>query len=384
MKTASHSDLNIPRQLGHKHDRPFHVVPIVDDSLNILLVEDDFKDAQLIKDLIVMKQKSQWQLTHVQRMSEAIKLLKQGDFNVVILDLFLPDSGGMLTLQKLITENNAVPVIVMTNLKDENIGKDAIRQGAQDYLVKGQVTSDFFIRAIQYAIERKKLDKLRDELVSYVNHEISSPLCVIKDGLSQISNGVLGQVNAQQEQFLDLTLSGIDRLMTITEDFLLCTKLELGKLSVKKEQMSFNVIIKEIADTFRTSFAQKGIDLRVQLPFWDVRINADRQRVGQILTNLLNNALKHTQQGYVKITVQRLGRHIRCVIKDTGPGIAKEDIPKLFCKYGQIASSAGKAHKGTGLGLFICKTLVELHGGTIQVKSRLGLWSKFIFTLPLK
>jgi len=381
-KAIDYESTNI-EQLEPKHDMPFSDVPIINDSVHILLVEDNQKDVRLIKDLLVMKQKHQWQLTHVQNLDGALKLIKQVDYDIVVLDLFLPDSNGIQTLKRFIIQNNSLPVIVMSDLRDEDLSKDAIREGAQDYLVKGQFISDFFIRAVQYAIERKKIEILRNELLGYVNHEVSSPLYVIKDSLSQISEGVLGQINKRQELFLDLTLSGIDRLMTITEDYLLCTSLELGKLTIRKRKISINGIVREIAETFRMSFRQKNLDLHLRLPFRDIWINADRERIGQVLTNLLNNALKYTEQGFVKIAVRKSGNNIRCVIRDSGLGIAKEEIPKLFKKYGQTESSY-KNYKGNGLGLYICKTLIHLHGGRIQVKSRVNRGTKFIFTIPLK
>jgi len=351
-------------------------------ELKILLVEDNIEDAELIEQLIWMKEKYQWKTQRVERLEEALKCLSDGYFDVVVLDLFLPDSRGLDTLNKLIAKQSSTPVVVMTGLNDETIGCQAVQKGAQDYLVKGQITSDMFIRSLEYAIERKKLERMKDELLSYVNHELSNPLTIIKESISQIAEGLLGDVNAKQKHFLGTSLSSINRLIMITEDLLLSTKLELGKLSIEKEIFNLSELVREIMATFQASFAQKGLELKSVLPSEAIKLNADRSRIGQVLTNLLNNALKYTSQGDVKIIVEEKGNVVQCVISDTGQGIAEEDIPKLFKKYEQLLSHKRKGQNGTGLGLFICKTLVELHAGRIDVESHLGIGTKFIFTLP--
>lgn len=351
--------------------------------LNILLIEDNDKDAQLIKDLLDMKRKDSWRMARARELGKALGMLRDQDFDVVVMDLFLPDSIGISTLQKFVAQNAALPVIILANMKDESVAMSAIREGAQDYLVKGQFTADIFIRAVQYAVERKKIDQLRDDLIGYMNHEIASPLGVIKDSLSQVCGGSLGHINARQERFIKMSLAGIDRLINTTDDFLLCTKLELGKIPIKKDWMSFNNVVRDIVETFKVSYRQKGLSLKAHMPFWDIRLMADCERISQVLGNLLNNALKHTVKGGVKVIVRKKGRMAHCIVRDTGPGIDEEHLPKTFQKYQQLVSGNGRPRKGSGLGLYICKALVEQFGGRITVKSRLGMGTEFNFSLPL-
>ena len=357
---------------------------INDKQHNILLVEDNDDDAELIRELLFMEEKKDWVINRCIRLEDAFECLQKGDYELVILDLFLPDARGIETLKKLITFNHMVPVIVMTSLNDEQIGKKAINEGAQDYLIKGQFTSNHFIRAVEYAVERKKLDQLRDELLSYVNHELSNPLTVVKDSIAQIVEGVFGEVVDQQKHFLNTALSNINRLIMITEDLHLCTQLELGKLPINKESFYIDALVKEIIETYRASFDNKKLGLKCFLPSQGIMVCADKNRIGQVLGNLLNNALKFTSKGYVQIAIIRSGSTVWCTVKDTGQGIAYEDIPKLFKKYQQALSQQKKGVKGTGLGLFICKTLVELHGGHIWLKSALGEGAEIIFSLPIQ
>ena len=357
---------------------------IDDHQLNILLVEDNKEDAELIEELMFMEEKGQWFLKRCERLSEAFEYLKYNDVDVVILDLFLPDTQGLETLKKFVAYNHAVPIIAMTSLHAKHIGREAIREGAQDYLIKGRFTSDHFIRAVEFSIERKRLDQLRDELLSYVSHELSNPLTVVKDSIAQIAEGVVGAINDKQKHFLEMSLSNVERLIMITEDLLLCTRLELGKLPVHKELFDMNALVNEVAETHRVSFTNKQVGLECFLCARSVMVSADRERIGQVVTNLLNNALKFTPKGHVQIALARNDRMLWCAVKDTGRGIAREDIPKLFKKYQQVLSRKREGVKGTGLGLFISKTLVELHGGHIWVKSHLDEGTEITFSLPIQ
>ncbi|MBN1869247.1 MAG: response regulator [Candidatus Omnitrophica bacterium] len=357
---------------------------IDDHQLNILLVEDNMEDVELIEELMFMEEKGQWSMKRCERLSEAFEYLKYNGVDVAILDLFLPDMRGLETLKKFVAYNHTIPIIVMTSLHAKQLGREAIREGAQDYLIKGQFTSDHFIRAVEFSIERKKLDQLRDELLSYVSHELSNPLTVVKDSIAQIAEGVVGGINDKQKHFLDISLSNIGRLIMITEDLLLCTKLELGKLPIHKELFDMNALVKEVIETYRASFMNKKLNLECFLSTQPVMVSADKERIGQVVTNLLNNALKFTFKGHVQIAVARNDHLLWCVVKDTGQGIPQEDIPKLFKKYQQVLSHRRKGVKGTGLGLFICKTLVELHGGHIWVKSCLGEGTEITFSLPIQ
>jgi signal transduction histidine kinase len=354
------------------------------EQLKILLVEDSMEDAELIEELLYMKEKYYWTLKRAEQLQEALDYLSTEVFDVVVLDLFLPDSRGLETLKNFVDRKSSIPIVVMTGLKDENIGKKAIHEGAQDYIIKGQITADLFTRVVEYAIERKKLERMKDELLSYVNHELSNPLMVIKEGVSQIAEGFWGEINPKQKIFLDTAISSINRLITITEDLLINTKIELGKVSLVKERFDFHALIDETTETFKAAFAQKGVELKSRLPLRSVEIYADRDRMGQVLTNLLNNALKHTAKGYVEIVLEINDYRLQCSIIDTGEGIASEDIPRLFQKYEQLLSDKRKTQKGTGLGLFICKALIELHDGTIAVTSQLGKGSQFVLTLPIE
>jgi signal transduction histidine kinase len=354
------------------------------DQLRILIVEDNQDDMEAFVEMLYMKQKYAWDFKRATHLGEALRYLKEDIFDVIILDLNLPDSTGFGSLNKIREAKPNIPIVVMTGLNDEKIGVLTIRYGAQDYLFKGQITADLFLRSVNYAIERQHLEQVKDDLIAYVNHELSNPLSIIKEGLSQINDGIKGPINEEQRQFLEITLESIDRLSHIAQTLLESTRLEFGKIQLNQEKCDLVEIVKSLMVSFESVAAHQGVVINVNFSSDVVKIDADRDRIIQVLTNLLTNALKFTQKGFIEISVVDRGHMVECSIFDTGRGIAPEDLPKVFGKYQRFGQYQGSRIKGTGLGLFICKQLIELHDGRIWVESQAGHGSKFVFQLPKK
>jgi signal transduction histidine kinase len=160
------------------------------------------------------------------------------------------------------------------------------------------------------------------------------------------------------------------------------SKIESGKLELKKEELEVNKLIETIISSFKTKANEKGLAITAEVPQETIKINADNDKLIQVFTNLVNNALKFTNQGYVKVSLTDIGNEVLCSVSDTGIGIARENLPKIFSKFQQFGRVAGPGEKGTGLGLSIAKGIVELHKGKIWVESEEGKGTKFIFTLP--
>lgn len=351
-------------------------------EIKILVIEDNLADAQLIEEMILLKEKTQWKLQHAATFKDGLRIFNENHFDIILLDLFLPDSHGLETLAQLHAHKLKIPIIVFTGMDDEKTGIEALRQGAQDYLVKGQMNADLFIRTLQYAIERKHLDLVKDELISYVNHELGNPLTIMKEGVSQVVEGVLGDINDQQRKYLSAVLSNIERLQRITEDLLDTTKIEFGKLLLEKTTFDIVVLARETLEIIRKPAEQKHMELRAQFSSNSIMVYADKNRIAQILINLLNNALKYTSQGHIELSIKENHNHIECKVSDTGHGIADSDVPKVFKKFTRFTQKDGEKTKGTGIGLYICKELVEMHGGKIWVETKLDVGTQFIFTIP--
>jgi len=230
--------------------------------------------------------------------------------------------------------------------------------------------------------ERSRVEKLKDEFLNTVSHELRTPLAITREGLSLIIDRIAGDLNEKQAHILSVAKDNIDRLGRIINGLLDISKIDSGKVELKKNLVDMNALIRQVAVSFENRIRQRGLELRLDLPPEEISIYADSDKVTQIFINLVGNALKFTEKGYIEISLKHSLGEITCAVRDSGAGISEENIPRLFSKFQQFGRKAGGGEKGTGLGLSIVKSLVELHKGAIRVESRLGEGSSFIFTLP--
>jgi signal transduction histidine kinase/DNA-binding response OmpR family regulator len=233
---------------------------------------------------------------------------------------------------------------------------------------------------------RKEQARLKDEFLSHVSHELRSPVMVLQQFLEILMEGIPGEINAQQREYLAVALRNTDQLNTMIGDLLDVTRTETGKLRVDLRSMSLQEVLKEAAASARPAAEQRHIELSLVMGEDLPMVIADRSRVRQIVTNLLDNAIKFTpERGVIAVhagvSTETPG-FVRIEVTDTGCGIKSEEIPKVFDRLYQVPHADQSARKGLGLGLCICKQLVALHGGAIQVESRVGMGSTFSFTLP--
>ncbi|MCR4336892.1 MAG: response regulator [Candidatus Omnitrophica bacterium] len=350
-----------------------------DQKMRLLIVEDNLSDAELLMETLSLNSKYQWSFKHVDRLEEALRILSQEKFDVVLLDLFLPDSYGFDTLTRFRLQKRDVPVIIVTGLDDEQAGVESLRRGAQDYLVKGKVSEEVFLKTILYAIERQHLERVKEELISYVNHELSNPLAVTKEAVSQIVEGIKGPLNEDQKHFLNIALNNITRLQKIVAELLDSTRLDFGKFQINKQYFNFVEMVEEIVSSSQASVEKKGIVLKKNWNQRSILVFADRDRIAQVLSNLLDNALKFTTQGSIEVIIKVDRQKVICMVSDTGPGIAEDRLPHIFQKF-----SHGDSQKGLGLGLYVAHKIIELHEGEIAAESKVAQGTRISFSIPQK
>ena len=231
--------------------------------------------------------------------------------------------------------------------------------------------------------ELQKIDQLKSEFVSTVSHELRTPLSIMKEGISLVLDEVPGKINEKQKKVLDMSKDNIDRLARVINDLLDISKIEAGKMELRKVLVDFPALMKDIYARWKLQSDRRHQDLQIFLPDSPVNIYADPDRVNQVLNNLLSNATKYTPEGgKIKIELQDRKDRVDVSVSDTGIGIAKENLPKVFSKFQQFGRRAGGGAKGTGLGLSISKQLVEMHKGTIIVESEPNKGTRFSFSLP--
>ena len=229
--------------------------------------------------------------------------------------------------------------------------------------------------------------RLKDQFLSHVSHELRSPVMVVQQFLEIVEAGEAGEINPQQRECMEIALRNVQQLNVMIGDLLDAARIEAGKLRVDLATIRLSELLKEAVDSARLAAARKHINLALESASDLPPVVADRSRVRQIVGNLVDNAIKFTgEKGEIKVRAAIVGhecKFVRITVSDTGCGLSPEEMSKVFERHYQVPNADCAARKGLGLGLCICKQLVQLQGGQIEVQSRPNQGSDFSFTLPI-
>jgi len=232
--------------------------------------------------------------------------------------------------------------------------------------------------------ELTHLDELKSDFMATMSHELRTPLTSIIGYSDMLLSGMTGELNEKQRVFIESILKGGETLLGLINDILDLTKIEAGRLELNPESVDLRAALLGVLPVVKPRAKDKRIRISTFLPTDLPLLSADPAKFNQILLNLLTNGIKYTHDnGSVSVEARTAGDMVEIWVNDTGIGMAKEDQAKVFQRFTQIDSSATRTQGGTGLGLAIVKELVELHGGTIRVQSKLGKGSSFVFTMPI-
>jgi signal transduction histidine kinase len=247
------------------------------------------------------------------------------------------------------------------------------------------------LRNIQFTEELRRmnddlthLDELKSDFLATMSHELRTPLTSIIGYSDMMLSGMTGELNDKQANFLESILKNGEALLNLINDILDLTKIEAGRLELNIEPVDLRAALLSVLPVVKPRAADKRIKISTFLPTDLPSVAADPAKFGQVLLNLLTNAIKYTHEnGSVSVEARPKGDVVEIWVTDTGIGISKEDQDRIFQRFTQVDSSASRTQGGTGLGLTIVRELVELHGGEIRVQSKLGKGSSFIFTMPI-
>ena len=230
----------------------------------------------------------------------------------------------------------------------------------------------------------REIAEAREEFLALTTHDLRSPLTVISGVISFFTSGRLGELSPEQKNMVGMMERNTQNLIELVNDLLDAAKLESGTLQLELAPTGLGTLIHEVCEPFEPLAREKGITLTEESADGLPSVRADRAKLRRVIVNLLSNALKFTPKGgRVRVRAEQAGEQVRVSVADTGVGIAAADIPLLFDKYEQARHRATRGEKGTGLGLYITRQLVELHGGRIHVESEVGRGSTFSFALPV-
>lgn len=269
-------------------------------------------------------------------------------------------------------------------MEDEQIAIDAVRMGAQDYLTKDHIENEMLIRAIRYAMERKRLDLLKAEFVNAIAHEIRTPLTIIKSGIDNMKDGLGGRLSKDHQKTIELVSKNINRLAKVVKGAFTFQLLETDRSPERKQAVKLDSLIHTDVEKFREEAKKKRVQLKETIPQFLPTLYGDAEMLTEALDHLLDNAVRFAN-GEVSVHTGSDGQFVKVTISDDGPGLTEEKLEQLFQIFSQIDRPQGGAgYKGIGLGLAVCKEIIERHhnGKTWAEKGKRGL--KMNFTLPIE
>ncbi len=383
--------------------------------MHILLIEDNPGDRKLVAEMIRECGDSTITLQSVALLADGVRLLRDADFDLVLLDMNLPDSTGLHGLGTISAAHPQVPVVIFTDTNNESIGIQAMQEHAADYLVKGQVNANQLLRCFRYAIERKnreilllntnaELDDIKinlehmvdlktqqlvtarlelersrrmadiGRLASTIAHELRSPLAAMR-----IAAHIIGEIpdTPALSVLVEVITKKIAESDAIIENLLMFTRIRASHF----EPVAVAGILSDCIASVRIKYSSQPstVQQNISLAAGDT-IEADPTQMRIVFNNLLDNAFQALRNGKGVVTVAAAIKGDRCeiLISDTGSGIAEQDMKKIFEPF--FTTKA----KGNGLGLALCHEMVVAHRGTIDLRSRHGEGTTFTITLPVR
>ena len=290
----------------------------------------------------------------------------------------VPGAHASLVAVPMVEEGATIGLLVAFDKRGGFSHEDA------EFLALFASQAAFQVRNSQLFEHTKSLDRLKSDFVAVVSHEIRTPLTSVKGALELLTDERYFENGDQQKKLLTIAHANAERLLLLINDILDFSKLESASLPMTLEPAALGPVVRQATQNLQTVIEERRIQLELVVPDDLPVTRMDAHRITQVITNLLSNAIKFSHAGgQIHVTADESRAELRVAVRDHGEGIAAHDLPKLFRKFQQIDSGSTRKVGGTGLGLVICKGIVEQHGGRILVESEVGVGSTFSFTLPI-
>jgi signal transduction histidine kinase len=373
------------------------------ETVHILLIEDNPGDARLVEILLEESDLPNVQIIHRLTLGDGIAELQKRDFAVVLLDLTLPDSRGFETLERLIATKPDVNVVVMTGLADKVLGLNAVKAGAQDFLMKGGFDSDLLSKTLRYAIERKNVliklaaatrarevaeesARMKEQFIASISHEMRTPMNAIY-GMSNLLAQT--KLDSEQRSFIDSVRQSSEILLGVINDILEVSTLQNGQMHFESADFDIIELMFNLVNVMQYKKAEKPLEFHLSIdPTVPKYILGDKLRLNQILYNIVGNAVKFTDEGFIKIGIT-MGKQegdnfvLSFSVEDSGIGIPQEKVATIFESFTRIRTKE-RIFEGTGLGLAIVKNLVVQQGGRVFANSEYKKGTTITAEMPFK
>ena len=396
----------------------------MEETLNILIIDDDEVDRMAVSR--ALKSASvPTKLSEASDYSEAIEILEKNDFDCIFVDYLLPGKDGLAVVQDIRASGSKVPLIVLTGQGDEQTAVELMKAGASDYIAKSRITPDLLSATLRNVIriyeaelqielfnkqlresnellkkKNKELEEKREQIhiqnlklleasetkskfLATMSHELRTPLNAIMAFSQMLQRKNKGNFSSSQVDMIERIHGNGKNLLALINDILDFSKIEAGGLKLYPEEFDLSQLINTTTDELRSLRSQKQLDVKVEINLENTKTVNDRNRVRQILVNLISNAIKFTDEGMILIEASEISEsHLVITVKDTGIGISKDDVKHIFEPFRQINQTISRKYAGTGLGLAITQSLVKMMNGKVSVESKVDRGSTFIVDLP--
>ncbi len=377
------------------------------DVERILLIDDDEDDFVLVRELLSEAFGGARMLDWASSWDDGLEAIGRRAHHVYLVDYRLGERDGLELAREAVAAGCPAPIILLTGQGSREIDLEATEAGAADYLVKGEITAPLLERAIRYALAhqqflrseleanealRKTNEKLTQfyrtahQFVDNVSHEFRTPLTVIREFASILQDGLTGDMNDEQQEYIGIIVSRVDDLTFMINDMLDISKLEAGLLGVSRKGCQVAEIIRHVKPTLDRKAAASRCGFDVSIDRGLPQIYCDPEKIGRVILNFAVNAFKFAGEGgHTTLWVRHRPDRSEVVfgLTDNGPGIAPENLMAIFERFRQVGGNARASTKGFGLGLNIAKELAHLNLGEIFVESELGQGSTFGLTAPV-
>ena len=392
---------------------------LIQSQVKVLLIEDDEDDMVLVSGLLREIQTARFDLAWESHYERGLERLCSEKFDICVLDYRLGEHNGVELVGEASKRGCRAPIILLTSQDDRDVDLAAMNAGAADFLNKGQITAAMLERSIRYSIQQRKsqdqqikllmeqaartqaeaANRAKDQFLAVLSHELRTPLTAVLMSASALEQDQ--QIPARSRELMSIIKRNVDLEARLIDDLLDITRITRGKLELRKEVVDLHQQIHEAVDTCCGSeIQQKNISVSIHTDAARHHVFGDPARLQQVLWNLIKNAVKFTpERGRIEIKTSNVSSgstpptagntqhspdRIIIEVKDTGIGIEPEALPKIFNAFEQAGRKITREFGGLGLGLAICRALVEMHGGAIRAQSAgHNQGATFIVELPL-
>jgi len=350
----------------------------------ILVCDDDKADLKLFRSNVQRSILAESELIEVDSVESFEAILSENGqrIDIIFLDNNMPGRSGFEWLS-ILRKKNLAPIVMLTGSGDEITAAQAIKAGAADYLPKQRLDPFELVKTINNALERWELEKERNALLGIAAHELRNPLTTILGFSYLLKSEDFNE--SDKKEIYEIITERSEYLLNMINKLLDITRIDLGTIPLEISVLDFVGFIRKVVHNFKIQTERKQVTIELKTDSESIYLRFDPQRMDEVISNLIDNAIKYSHiGGTIILEVNTTTNNVVFTVIDNGPGIKESELQYLFKLFSnvKVSSRATKGEKSTGIGLAICRKIVHLHGGEIEVKSIFGEGSIFIIKLP--